>query len=289
MAVFWKVAETGSFRGAAKALGLSPSVVSHHVSKLEKQLGVALLYRSTRRLSLTTDGAELFAASGDMVAAAQAGLDAIKTRANQASGRLRVAAAGAVFESSPYFDHLMAFTREFPKVDLSISFSDQMIEMIGSAYDVALRVGWLQDSQYKARKLADLSRVFVAAPDVAAAKTVPKHIDGLSEWPWIKLAQVPIRWQLTNRSGEHPATEPKPALEVDSVIALCEAARQGIGAAAVPRPLVAEDIKAGRLVVLSPNWDLMPVGVYAVWPNNVAQGSLAIQFVRFMAARMTNK
>ena len=100
---------------------------------------------------------------------------------------------------------------------------------------------------------------------------------------------MPIRWQLTNRSGEHPATEPKPALEVDSVIALCEAARQGIGAAAVPRPLVAEDIKAGRLVVLSPNWDLMPVGVYAVWPNNVAQGSLAIQFVRFMAARMTNK
>ena len=178
MAVFWKVAETGSFRGAAKALGLSPSVVSHHVSKLEKQLGVALLYRSTRRLSLTTDGAELFAASGDMVAAAQAGLDAIKTRANQASGRLRVAAAGAVFESSPYFDHLMAFTREFPKVDLSISFSDQMIEMIGSAYDVALRVGWLQDSQYKARKLADLSRVFVAAPDVAAAKTVPKCPSG---------------------------------------------------------------------------------------------------------------
>lgn len=125
MAVFWKVAETGSFRGAAKALDLSPSVVSHHVSSLETHLGTALLYRSTRKLSLTVDGTELFAASGNMVAAAQAGLDAISKRADQPSGRLRVAAAGAVFESSPNFEHLIAFAKEFPKVDLSISFSDQ--------------------------------------------------------------------------------------------------------------------------------------------------------------------
>ena len=212
MAVFWKVAETGSFRGAAKALDLSPSVVSHHVSSLETHLGTALLYRSTRKLSLTVDGTELFAASGNMVAAAQAGLDAISKRADQPSGRLRVAAAGAVFESSPNFEHLIAFAKEFPKVDLSISFSDQKIELIGSVFDVALRVGWMEDSQYKSRKLAELSHVIVASSDYLATKAVPKQIHDLSDWAWIKLAMLPISKQLTNRAGEAPAINPKVTL-----------------------------------------------------------------------------
>ncbi len=286
MAVFWKVAETGSFRAAAKALGLSPSVVSHHVSSLEAHLGTALLYRSTRRLSLTEDGAELFAASGNMVSAAQAGLDAIRKRADQPSGRLRVAAAGAVFQSPPHFDHLMAFAKEFPKVDLSISFSDQKIELIGSIYDVALRVGWMEDSQYKARKLAELSRVLVASPDYLATKAVPKQIHDLSDWAWIKLAMFPVSRQLINRAGEAPSINPETALEVDSVMALCAAARHGMGVAAVPRTLVTADLRDGRLVALSPNWELMPIGVYAVWPNNAAPEGLSVRFVRFMAQQM---
>ena len=83
MAVFRKVVETGTFRAAAKALDLSPSVVSHHVTQLESILGTALLYRSTRRISLTSDGHRLFEASTKMVEAAQAGLDAIRSRTDQ--------------------------------------------------------------------------------------------------------------------------------------------------------------------------------------------------------------
>jgi DNA-binding transcriptional LysR family regulator len=286
MAVFWKVAETGSFRAAAKALGLSPSVVSHHVSNLEAQLGVALLYRSTRRISLTADGAELFAASGNMVAAAQGGLDAIRRRADQPSGRLRVAAAGAIFENPPYFDHLMAFMKTYPKVHLSVSFSDQTIDLVGSAYDVALRVGWLQDSQYKSRKLTDISRVLVTSPDYLASKPKPKNIADLTDWSWIKLAQVSIRRQLTDSAGEIPAMDPEAVLEVDSVNALCQSVRHGIGVAAVPEVLVAEELENGTLVALSPNWNLTSIGAYAVWPNNVTSDGLPVRFARFMAERM---
>jgi DNA-binding transcriptional LysR family regulator len=288
MAVFWKVAETGSFRGAAKALGLSPSVVSHHVSSLEDQLGTALLYRSTRRLSLTDAGTALFEASGRMVAAAQDGLDAVRNNADQPFGRLRIAAAGAVFQSPPYFDHLMAFARTYPKAELKISFSDQKIDLLGSAFDVALRIGWVEDSQYKARKLADLGRVLVASPEYLATKPVPRSVDDLSGWAWVKLEQIPINRQLVNSSGAVPQIDPRHVLEVDSVIALCSGARLGMGVAAVPRTLVAGDLRDGRLVALSPNWQLMPVGVYAVWPNNVAADGLPIRFVRFMAGKMAD-
>jgi DNA-binding transcriptional LysR family regulator len=98
MAVFRKVVETGTFRAAAKALNLSPSVISHHVTQLETSLGTALLYRSTRKISLTNDGHRLFDASTKMIEAAQAGLDAIRSRAELPTGRLKVAVTGAVFE-----------------------------------------------------------------------------------------------------------------------------------------------------------------------------------------------
>lgn len=289
MAIFWKVVETGSFRAAAKALGLSPSVVSHHVSGLEERLGTALLYRSTRRLSLTEDGVALFAASSDMVEAAQGGLDTLRRRTDQPGGRLRIAAAGAVFQGPPHFDHLIAFAKAYPKVDLSISFSDQRIDLLGSSFDVALRIGWLEDSQYKARKLTGLSRVIVAAPDYLATKPVPRSIEDLADWAWIKLMQAPFSRQLIDKAGRAAPIDPAIGLEVDSVAALCAVARHGMGVAAVPRVLVVDDIRDGRLTVLSPGWELADIGIHAVWPNNVPGDGLPVRFVRFLADRMANR
>lgn len=287
IAVFQKVAETGSFRGAAKALGLSPSVVSHHVSSLEAYLGAALLYRTTRKSSLTEAGERLLEAASAMTAAAETGLAQARADADRPTGRLRVAAAGAVFESPPNFAHLAAFAKEHPLVDLSVSFSDQKIDLLGSAFDVALRVGKVDDSQYKQRKLATLSRVFVAAPDYVALRPLPQTIDDLESWDWIKLAQFPIGRQLAGIEG--PAVgdfAPPIALEVDTVAALAAGARAGLGVAAVPRTVVSADLRAGRLIALSPDWELAPVNLYAVWPDNVAEDGLPRRFVRFMAKRM---
>ncbi len=289
MAIFQTVVEAGSFRAAAKLLNLSPSVVSHHVSQLETHIGTALLYRSTRKISLTDDGAELFAASRKMAAAAQAGLDAIHRRSDQPTGRLRVAVAGAVFENPPYVDHLIAFTKRYPKVDLTISFSDQKIELIGSEYDAAVRIGWLEDSQYLARKLCTIERVLVAAPGYLAGKAMPKAISDLAEWDWIKLTQLPVTKQLVNSNQEVPDFSPSIAVEVDSVSALCQMAMNGIGIAAVPRCLVTSALQTGRLIALSPNWELMAPGAYAVWPNNVSRESLTNRFVQFLADQMSDK
>ncbi len=287
MAIFRTVVDAGSFRAAAKLLNLSPSVVSHHVSQLEQQLGTPLLYRSTRKISLTDDGSELFSASQKMVEAASAGLQALHKRSDQPSGRLRVAVAGAVFENPPYIDHLIAFAKHYPKIDLAVSFSDQKIELIGSTFDAAVRVGWLEDSQYKARKLCEIERVLIAAPEYLAGRAMPKELGDLAAWDWIKLSQFPIARQLISKTGEMPKFAPDTAIEVDSVAALCQMAKSGLGIAAVPRFLVKNDLQDGSLIALSPRWDLMAPGAYAVWPNNTTQDSLTLRFVHFLAERLS--
>src|SRR5437667_9970055 len=121
LALFAKVVELGSFRGAARTYGLSASVVSHHVSELEGRLGVALLYRSTRKLALTPGGDLRLAAAREMLAAAQRGVDAVSGRSATPSGLLRVTAP-AFFAETPFPKDLAAFARAYPRVELVISF-----------------------------------------------------------------------------------------------------------------------------------------------------------------------
>jgi DNA-binding transcriptional LysR family regulator len=288
LAIFCGVAEAGSFRAGAKKLNLSPSVVSQRVSRLEERLGTALFYRSTRKISLTDDGAELLAASKKMMAAANDGFDAVLRRNNQAADRLRLAVTGNLWEKPPFVDHLISFAKQNPKVDLSISFSDQKVELIGSEFDAALRVGWLEDSNYKARKLMEIERVLIAAPDYVSDRALPRSITDLADWDWVKLAQLPVMKQLTGKDGAAPSFTPKIAIEVDSIVAMCQMVKSGMGIAAVPRHMVLDDLHDGSLIALSLNWELMTPGVYAVWPNNVAPESLVLRFVRFMAERTTS-
>jgi DNA-binding transcriptional LysR family regulator len=129
IAVFAKTVELGSFRGAARSLGLSPSVVSHHVAQLEAALDVALLYRTTRRLALTDAGKELFEAARDMVAAAERGLGVVSRDADNPTGTLRIAAPASLLSDALYAD-LAAFCAAFPRVTLAMELSDVQIDMI---------------------------------------------------------------------------------------------------------------------------------------------------------------
>lgn len=286
IAIFREVVDAGSFRAAAKSLKLSPSVVSHHVSQLEQRLGAALLYRSTRKISLTGDGEKLFAASQKMFEAVNQGLSEISSATDQPSGRLRIAVPGNMFERPPFVDHLAAFARQYPKIRLAVNFSDQRVDLIGSEIDLAIRSGWLEDSQYKARKLYNVDHIIIAAPTFLAGKQPPKTIDDLGRCNWIKLLQFPINRQITNRSGNVPRINPPIAMEVDSVVAMCQMVKHGLGLAAVPRHVVEDELREGSIIALSLDWKLKPISVYAVWPNNVAEDSLTLRFVRFLVDRM---
>lgn len=284
MALFAKTVEAGSFRAAATALGISASVVSHHVSQLEERLGVALLYRSTRRLSLTPAGKTLFGHAKEALAAAESGLNAIMRQAAEPVGELNLTLS-AFFAHSTLLDDIAAFALAHPRVALSMRFSDTRLDLIHSGIDLALRIGALQDSSLKSRKLFDLERRLVVAADVFAARPRPRVPDDLLDWDWIGLSMRPNRKRLTHREGETRELEFTPRIVVDSIDAVSQLACAGLGLATPPAFLVDAALDSGRLVEPLPDWRIDSLGVYAVWPPNAPRESLTFRLLDFLTAR----
>jgi DNA-binding transcriptional LysR family regulator len=285
LAVFAKVVELGSFRAAAKALSLSPSVVSHHVSELEARLSVPLLYRSTRRLSLTPDGERLVVGAREMVDAAARGLDAVHGEGASAVGTLRVTAPSFLAETSLCRD-LAAFALEFPRVELTLSFTDAPRDLLRDGFDVALRVGALTDSTHKTRKLAEMRRLLVAAARYVSARPAATSPQDLRAWDFIRLSSRPAEVTLSASKKRSVTLDFNPRIAADSGQAIRELAIAGAGLASLPEVTVRADVQRGRLVEVLPNWDLSALGVYAVWPQSAQRNSLTTRFLDFMAPRI---
>lgn len=281
LAIFAKAVETGSFRGAAKAFNLSPSVVSHHVSKLEENLGVALLYRSTRKLSLTETGEKLLEAAQEMLAAAEGGLDEINVRSLVPVGRLRLTAP-AVLVHSGLIDRIAAFASTYPRVDLDVSFTDLRRDIIAEGIDVAIRMGWLEDSSLKARKVASVDRMLLAAPSYLKGRRQPKSPKDLECLQLIQLSSVARQFVFRSRSGRKTSIATSPHILVDDAIALYRLVRAGAGIGILPRFVAVDDLVSGRITQLLPDWRVDPLGIYAVWPSNAPRGGLTSRFVDFL-------
>ncbi len=210
IAIFAKTVDHGSFRAAARTLRLSPSVVSHHVTQLEQQLGTALIYRTTRKLSLTPDGERLLVSARAMIDAAETGLQMISDQTREPSGVLRVTAP-AVMAQSKLVDQLADFAIAFPKVELSLDFSDVRRELIGDGFDVAIRMGWLKDSSLMARKLFDVQRRLIASPAYLETRAAPERPQDLSDWDWLELAPVWLMKPEFRKAGKRAVVSRPPA------------------------------------------------------------------------------
>ncbi len=284
LAIFAKVVEAGSFRSAANELKLSPSVVSHHVAQLEERLGVALLYRSTRQLSLTFEGKILFASAKSMLLAAESGLNSIAHQTSEPSGKLTLTVPALLTRSSLVKD-IATFVKTFPKIALSISFSDIQQDVIREGIDLAIRIGDLKDSALKSKRLFDLKRKLVVSPDFMINHETPHSPKDLIQWDWIGLKMRANTKTLINQSGKTFSIDFEPRIIADSVDAVCQLAIAGLGLATPPSFLVAEDISQGRLVEPLPDWHAEPLPVYAVWPPNVTKESLTFKLIAFLETR----
>ena len=281
MAVFKAVIDVGSFRGAAKVLNLSPSVVSHHVSQLEDHLGFALLYRTTRRISLTDAGAELLESARRMTEAAEAGLGAMSRRRDQPEGRLRITLpSGSVHPV--YREFHSGLVARFPKLHLTLHFGDSLVGLEGSPYDLAFRSGFrgLADSSYKARKVFTDEVWMVASAGYVAERGMPRTLDDLAGWDWIESPEgVTLRVLVSDPQAKVPEMPVRASM--DSVImgeVLCAA---GLGVFPTIRSYVVEPVREGRLVRLLPDLALKPVELFAVWPANVGPDSPVHQVVDY--------
>lgn len=284
LAIFAKTVEAGSFRTGAKELKLSPSVVSHHISQLEERLGATLLYRSTRHLSLTQDGEQLFLAAKAMVEAAESGLNTIMHQSPEPSGKLVVTIPAALTRSALVKD-LIDFAKTFPKIGLSISFTDLQEDLIRQGIDLAIRIGDLQNNTLKAKKLSEMKRTLIVAPSYLKGRKNPKKPQELMDLDWIGLKTRPDQRTLVNSAGKSFEINFKPRIVVDSLDAVREFAIAGLGLATPPTFLVEEDIRQGLLVEPLPEWGIESLGVYAVWPPNTSKESLTFRLIDFLEMR----
>ncbi len=283
IAIFAKTVDHGSFRAAGQALRLSPSVVSHHVGQLEQSLGTALLYRSTRKLSLTPDGERLLASAYAMMEAAESGIQDLARQGEQVSGLLRMTTP-AVMTRSSFIKKISSFADVNPEVRLSIDFSDLRRDLISDGFDIAISIGWLKDSSLKAKKLYEIQRHLVASPDYIKTKEKPKTPDDLDAWDWLELGPVWHRKPEFHKGSKQKVIVKRPSrISANSADALSQLAIAGAGLALLPDFLIDDEVEAGRLDYVLHDWRVKPLDVFAVWPSNAPKDGLIKHFVNYLS------
>lgn len=281
IAIFRTVIDEGSFRGAAKAVGLTNSVVSHHVAKLEEALGVTLLYRSTRKLSLTHQGQILYDAARQALMTTEQALDSISGEMEHPVGALRITMPG--FMPEPAFEKsILDFASRYPGMALSLHYLDRPADLIAEGYDLGFRVGALPDSSLKAKKLREVPRKLVAAPELFAGQQVPKTPDDLKELDFIALAGTPENVTLRKGKRVIEIVPERHRIEVNTIYAALPAARAGLGLIRLPLPMCEEDLKVGRLIEVLPDWPPPTIPLYAVWPGDARRNSLTRRLLDFI-------
>ncbi len=267
MEAFATVVDQGGFTDAAKKMGISKSAVSKHVSSLEARLGARLLNRTTRRVSPTEIGLAYYDRARRVLNDAGEA-DALVTSMQSApSGTLRVSIATdfGVNHISPI---LGEFLHSFPDITVNMVLNNRYVELISEGFDMAIRVGELEDSSLMARKICETQRRMIAAPSYFEEYGRPERIDDLNEHKLLHYSNASSGnvWKLTAPSGERRQVRTAGWLTVNDGQSLLNAAVGGLGIAYLPSFLYAEPLRQGLLVDAMPDLPVDVQGVYAVYP-----------------------
>jgi DNA-binding transcriptional LysR family regulator len=267
MRVFTAVVDGSSFVAAANSLGLSKAAVSRYVSELEQRLGVRLMHRTTRKLSLTTEGEVFLARCRDILSSIEASETEISTRSAKVSGLLRVSlpVSFGIRHLAPLWH---AFLTLHPQVSLDVQLSDRVIDLVDEGFDLALRIARLPDSSLVSRQIASTRLVLCAAPSYLLRKGRPKHPSELAAHDVLgySLLATGDQWHFEGPQG--PVTvKVRPRFvsnNGDSCIAACV---QGAGIQLQPTFLIDEAIRQGSLVEILPQFRAATLGIYALYPT----------------------
>jgi len=260
MRTFVRVAERGSLSAVARELGIGQSTVTRHLRELEEAVGVPLLSRTTRRVTMTDEGSRYYADSVQILRLVeQAGDEARGTRGAPA-GTIRIscsAAIGVLHISRLIF----AFQDRYPDIAVDLSLTDERVDLVREGVDIALRLGPLTDSSMKLRPLGQIRRLMVAAPDYLAARGTPSVPQDLSGHEGIRMSNVAGSEiiVLQGPGGECHAVPFGGRFRIDHGLAAREALVAGRGIAPAHRWLVDDLLAAGRLKAILPDYTLPSV------------------------------
>lgn len=288
LAIFAKVAEEGSYAGAARSMGLSVATASRAVSRLEDRLGGRLFNRSSRRLALTDFGHALAERAARMYAEAEEIEHVALETARRPRGLLRLAVPMS-FGTRWMAPILPDFFRLYPDIAIDLHLSDDRIDLIGDGFDAALRIAVLEDSALVAKRLASVRRFIVATPEYLARYGRPRHPEDLAAHHCLGYAYRAKRdvWRFTHESGQSAMVTPVGPLRVTNVDALIPTLLAGLAIAEVPEFIAHDLLKMGQVEALLSGWTMALGGLYFVTPTTRARSAKVEALSSFLTQRLS--
>lgn len=283
-----RVVETGSFRRAAVDLGVAPQATSKTVRQLEAQLGVRLLHRTTRQLSLTDEGAQLLAQVRPALSSIRAAMEALQSARREVGGTLRVTAPRSVGQ------HLVLpligpFMQDHPEVNVELELEDRFTDVVADKIDIGFRVGPSMDRNVVARRLLDVQHWICAAPEYLERHGRPREWEDLSRHRCTGFRHVNtgrlMPWEFADQ-GETAYRDVAASFVTNDVDAEVSAVLAGVGIGQIPNYVAAPLIREGRLVHLLAKHNSERMGLYIYYPQRTYVPPRARRFIDFAVARL---
>lgn len=267
MASFVAVVDAGSFIGAADASGLSKAAVSRHLNDLEHRLGVRLLHRTTRRLSLTAEGQAFYARCRELLASVEEAESEITAQSGAPSGLLRVNAplTFGVLHLAPLWGQ---FADLYPKVALDVTLGDRVVDLIDEGYDLAIRITAMTNPMLVSRRLASTRMVLCASPAYVEKHGTPSHPSDLASHRAVSYTYWTSRdeWEFTGPNGP-VSIHVNACIHTNNGDTCRLAALEHQGIILQPTFIVGEDLQRGTLIELMPQYHSIELGIHAVYPT----------------------
>ena len=288
--LFVLASETLNIGAAGRKLGLAPSVASAWLAKLERSVGADLLHRSTRKVALSTEGAEFLPYARDIIAREDAARAALGQGSAMISGTLRFTAP-STFAELYIAPILPEFLSDHPDITLDLRLSDQQFDLIEGSFDLALRNAPLQDSTLRGRKLADDTRILCAAPEYIAQRGLPASPEDLAAHAFIAFGREhPIK--LKGRDGKEASFNPAAGqvpLVIDDGSSLKRATVAGAGISANSLWSVHKELAEGRLQRILPDFRLVEeTPLWLLYPQSNVLSAKVRVFMDFLLLKIGN-
>lgn len=285
--LFREVVLAGSFSKAASRLSMPKSRVSRHMARLEKELGLPLIYRTTRQFRLTQSGTELFQRTSPLLAELRSNLESVSSGAEEVAGVIKVTVPEDIGSE------LMAgichdFQRLHPRVELAIHASNQLVDLVKDSIDVALRIGPARDSSMIRRKVGQIGLMLVASPDLLARQGTPTRLEQAAALPFLAFSAVGQRRPILRMTNgrERRAIRFESRFWCNNFFVLRSMACAGAGLAPVPAFLARDLIARGQLVPVMKDWVVETNPVQILIPSQKDVPLRIRAFVDFLAERL---
>jgi DNA-binding transcriptional LysR family regulator len=285
MTLFVEVARTKNFSAAGRHLGVPVATLSRRISAMEKEFGVRLFERTTRRVELTEAGARYYERCAHLADEARLAQEALRETATRPSGHLRLSMP-VDLGVSVVGPLLPEFARQYPGITLDLDLSSRNSDLVGDHVDLAIRLGQVKGDQLIARRIGGVDRALFASPaylDLRGAPAVPADL-AAHDCVLLRVPRLQVRWRL-EREGEEADVVVRGRVMVNNHGLLKLLAERGMGIASLTPALVRDALASGRLVRVLPLWAMAPLPIHAVTASRL-QPARVKALVAFLADRL---